>query len=138
MSATVDQTAREHLVDGLIRVLETGRGASEVFASDAIFDLNVPAWRFQVQGPDAFNEWWHEEVQGAGRVTIGRSARTPSGFVVETAIEFTYNGEELYARQVLLCEVVGDRIVDVVLYCTGDWDADTRARQAAEAPMIRP
>jgi hypothetical protein len=30
------------------------------------------------------------------------------------------------------------RITDVVGYCNGAWDAELRARQAAEAPMLRP
>lgn len=132
-----DGATTERLVQGLIRVLESGAGAEEVFKDETMFDLNVPSWRFQVRGAEAFDEWWHQEVQHRGRVTVGRSAATASGFVLEVSIEFEYEGEELYARQLILCDVVGDRIVAVVLYCTGDWDAATRARQAVEAPMIR-
>jgi hypothetical protein len=29
------------------------------------------------------------------------------------------------------------RIAELVLYCTGDWDPQTRARHAAQSPMIR-
>ena len=30
------------------------------------------------------------------------------------------------------------RITEAVVYCNGGWDADLRARHAAEAPMLRP
>jgi hypothetical protein len=30
------------------------------------------------------------------------------------------------------------RIAEVVVYCNGEWDPALRARQAAEAPMLRP
>jgi hypothetical protein len=138
MSATGSTKQSEALVQGLVRVLETGEGGAENFAPAALFDLNVPAWRFQVRGADAFNEWWHEEVAHRGRVTVGRSAPTPSGFVLETAIEFEHDGKGLYARQMCLAEVSDGRIVELAVYCTGDWDAQTRAKQAREAPMIRP
>lgn len=127
----------ERLVEGMVHVLETGEGAAEVFAPDAVFDLNVPAWRFQVRGAAAFDEWWHQEVQHRGRVTVGRSAATSSGFVLEVSIEFEFERQELYARQLILADVSDGRVTNVVLYCTGDWDAGTRARQAVEAPMIR-
>lgn len=133
----IDTATIERLVEGLVKVLETGEGNEDVFAADTVFDLNVPAWRFQVRGAEAFDEWWHQEVQHRGRVTVGRSAATSSGFVLEVSIEFAFEGEELYARQLILCDVVDGKISSVVLYCTGDWDAATRARQAVEAPMIR-
>jgi len=47
--------------------------------------------------------------------------------------------ERSYARNLWLLRDGADGQVDeVVLYCTGPWDAETVARQAREAPMIRP
>ncbi len=37
----------------------------------------------------------------------------------------------------ILCEVRDGQITEAVVYCNGGWDADVRARQAAEAPMLR-
>lgn len=132
----VDRTV-DRLADALVRVLENGEGAGELFAPDAFFDLNVPAWRFLVQHPEAFVDWWHEEVDRKGKVTVSRLARTTAGFVVETEIEFPHQGRDLIARQILLAEVVDGRISELVVFCTGDWDPETRARHVAEAPMIR-
>jgi hypothetical protein len=131
-----DQATRR-LQDALVRVLESGRGAHELFTEDALFDLNVPSWRFQVRGSGQFVDWWHREVHGRGRAAVTRSADTVSGFVIEMAIEFRHLGQDLYARQVMLAEITNDRISELVVYCTGDWDAQTRARQVAEAPMIK-
>lgn len=132
-----EASTKERLVQRLVRFLESGE-SEDLFGDDAFFDLNVPAWRFQVRDPGAFEDWWHQEVQHRGRATVGRSALTPTGFVVETAIEFEHHGDELYARQVCWAEVAGDRIVELTVYCTGDWDSETRARQASDAPMFRP
>jgi len=41
------------------------------------------------------------------------------------------------ARRLHLCEVVDGRITAVTTYCNGGWNAELRARHAAEAPMIR-
>lgn len=125
------------LIDALIRTLETGEGAAHVFAPACFYDINLPAWRFQIQDPNAFVEWWHQEVGGKGRVTVGRQTATPNGFAIETEIEFPHHGRDLYARQMFSCEVASGRISELVVYCTGDWDPETRARHAAEAPMIR-
>ena len=35
-----------------------------------------------------------------------------------------------------LCDVVDGRIVDVVGYCSGEWNEELRRRHAVEAPMI--
>jgi ketosteroid isomerase-like protein len=42
------------------------------------------------------------------------------------------------ARRLHLCEVADGRITAVTTYCNGGWDAELRARHAAEAPMVRP
>ena len=31
--------------------------AGDVFTKDVFFDLNMPVWRFQMQGVDAFESW---------------------------------------------------------------------------------
>lgn len=44
---------------------------------------------------------------------------------------------DMVARRVRVCEVRDGQIVAVTTYCNGGWDAELRARHAAEAPMIR-
>ncbi len=62
--------------------------------------------------------------------------------VVPTATGFVTEHEEVHAteiaRRLILCEVRDGLITEAVVYCNGGWDADLRARHAAEAPMLRP
>jgi ketosteroid isomerase-like protein len=68
----------------------------------------------------------------------GRCEPTASGFVQESVIRAVkHNGERVYSRQVFLAIVRDGRIAEITMYCTGDWDEATVARQAAEAPMLR-
>ena len=41
-------------------------------------------------------------------------------------------------RKILLAEVRGGRIAELTIYCSGDWDAELRARHAAETTLLRP
>jgi hypothetical protein len=41
-------------------------------------------------------------------------------------------------RDINLFRTDGERIIEQTTYCTGPWDAATIARQAIEAPMVRP
>lgn len=128
----------ERLSAGLLRFVTEGTGAEEVLAPDAFFDFNVPQWRYQRRGIEDLVAQVKEWGATDPRVTWSRTTPTGGGFVVEWGSRWTEEGEDLSARQIAVCEVEGDRIAEVALYCTGPWDAATRARQAAEAPMIRP
>ena len=59
-----------------------------------------------------------------------------------TATGFVTEHEEVHeteiARRLILCEVRDGLITEAVVYCNGGWDAELRARHAAEAPMLRP
>jgi len=45
---------------------------------------------------------------------------------------------DLTARRLWLCTVRDGRITEAIGYCSGEWDAELRARHALEAPMVRP
>ena len=55
-------------------------------------------------------------------------------------IEGTYSphGHELYFRNLVACRINGDRVDEVIYYCTGDWDPETRSIHAREVKLIRP
>ena len=98
-------------------------------------DLNVPEWRFQLQGAEALAAWAKGEAPDGQEVTTGRVVSVGATTAVET--ELVTGGT--YARNLWLLREAPDGLVDeVVLYCTGPWDAETVARQAREAPMLRP
>jgi ketosteroid isomerase-like protein len=137
-TASLDLESIERLSDGFARVFETFDARADVFAPDAFFDLNMPVWRFQLQGADAFGSQIEAINQGPTRIDVLRTVPTASGFVTEHEEHQTVAGEDLSARRLWLCEVTDGRIVDVVGYCSGEWDEALRARHAVEAPLLRP
>ncbi|MGH9222405.1 MAG: nuclear transport factor 2 family protein [Acidimicrobiales bacterium] len=115
-------------------------GLASLYRPDALLDVSVPQWRFQLQGRQAIREALAEEAghltEGA-RVTGQRATRTDDGVVIELEVRFVQEGEERQWREVHLFHTDGTAITEHVNYCTGIWDAATIARQAVEAPMVR-
>jgi ketosteroid isomerase-like protein len=121
------------------RVFETFDAGDDLFAPDAFFDLNMPVWRFQIEGAEAFaNQVAKINRGGAVRIDILRTVATVSGFVTEHEEHEDVDGEDMSARRLWLCEVRDGLITEVVGYCSGEWDEALRARHAVEAPMLRP
>lgn len=137
-TTAIDAETAERLAKRFHAVFETFEASEEDFTPDAFFDLNMPVWRFQLQGPEAFAAQVEKINEGPARVDILRVVPTVSGFVTEHEEHQDVNGEDHSARRLWLCEVRDGRIAEVVGYCSGDWDPELRARHAAEAPMIRP
>ena len=67
-----------------------------------------------------------------------RVVPTSEGFVLEHEETQHHHARPETARRMWLCRVVGGRIAEATCYCNGGWDAELRARHAAEAPMLRP
>jgi hypothetical protein len=109
----------------------------DVFTPDVFFDLNMPVWRFQMQGVDGFESWRHGLAPDGTGINVLRTVPTISGFVTEHEEFETRGAQVLTSRKIFLCEVREGRIGEVVAYCSGEWDEELRARHAAEAPMIR-
>jgi hypothetical protein len=134
----VDLGAVDRLSRRLAEVLTTLEAGDDVFSTDAFFDLNMPIWRFQLQGPEAFAAQLKQINRGDVRIDILQTVPTVSGFVQEHEAHEDVEGQDLSARRIALCEVRAGRIVETVIYCTGEWDEALRARHAIEAPIIRP
>jgi ketosteroid isomerase-like protein len=134
---TADSDWVEALNERLAEVFRTNI-AGEVFTEDVFFDLNMPVWRFQMQGVDAFESWRRELAPDGSGVNVLRTVPTLSGFVTEFEEFEERQGQLLTSRKMILCEVREGRIAEVVAYCSGEWDEALRARHAVEAPMIRP
>jgi hypothetical protein len=128
----------ERLSARLHDVFTTFEAGEDAFTPDVFCDLNMPEWRFQLQGRDAFAAQLARINRGPSRMEVLRTVPTASGFVTEHVEHEDVDGEDHSARRLLLCEVVRGRIAEVTVYCTGEWDDELRARHAAEAPMIRP
>ena len=134
----IDLALVQRLSDGFHDAFRFLDARDDVFAPDAFFDLNMPVWRFQLQGREAFGAQLRHLARGEVRVDVLRTVATDSGFVTEHVERQAVEGEELSARRMWLCTVRDGRIVEVVGYCSGEWDEALRVRHAAEAPMIRP
>jgi ketosteroid isomerase-like protein len=133
----IDDGTAQALSERLADVFRTGK-ANEVLADDLFFDGNPPLWRFQLQGLDTFAAWLAGYSPDGAETTVVRTIPTATGFVTEFVGRHDEDGEEMTDRKILLCEVRGGQVSELTVYCSGDWDAELRARHAAEAPIIRP
>jgi hypothetical protein len=134
----IDQETAERLSARFHDAFTTFEAGEDAFMPDVFCDLNMPEWRFQLQGRDAFAAQLARINRGPSRMEVLRTVPTTSGFVTEHVEHEDVDGEDHSARRLVLCEVVRGRIAEVTVYCTGEWDDELRARHAAEAPMIRP
>lgn len=131
------------LADRLRKIFETADRAAieDLYAPDALLDANVPTWRFQRKGIEEivaqYDQWL---ADGTFRMLGSREWGAPWGAVIENEQrEPGEDGAEVYSRQIhLLLLTDGDKVARHIMYCTGQWDADTEARQKAEAPMYEP
>ena len=126
------------LADALNECCATLEVPDGVFTDDAFFDLYPPLWRFQIQGPQAF-EAQLRLVAGDAEVEarILRVVPTAVGFVLEQEETLRRDTVEV-ARRLWLCDVQDGRIAEASCYCNGGWDDALRARHAAETTLVRP
>lgn len=136
-AAVLDRTEAERLARALCDCYETLDAPDDLFAPDVFLDSFPPQWRFQLQGRSVLLAQLRAVNEGPTiTARLLRVVPTATGFVMEH--EETYAGDETeIARHLDLCEVRDGRIVEIVSYCNGGWDDALRARQAAEAPMLR-
>ena len=110
----------------------------DVLAPDVFCDLNMPVWRFQLQGRAAWAQQMRTLARGPLRIDVLRTVATERGFVAEHEEHQEVDGEDRTARRLWLCSTADGQIVEAVGFCTGEWDEELRARHAVEAPMLRP
>lgn len=125
-------------VANLIRFLETGTAAQSLFAPEVFTDLSLPHWRVQAAGAEAIVAVRAESHPFPGEVRVERVERTDHGFTLEFEERWYQEGQRWYCREMIRADVVGDRIVDMAVYCTGDWDEARQREHAAKVRLIRP
>ncbi len=128
----------QRLADEFVGFLETGAAPEGMFAPDLFFDFTMPLWRLQtVTGPDAvaIRRAGHP---GPARIAVRRLDPLPSGFLIEVEEFWEQDGEQWYCRELMRADVAADGIVDLSVYCTGDWDAARVAEHAATVHLPRP
>ncbi len=136
-STVVDDATAQELSERLADVFRTA-DVGDVLAADVFLDGHPPLWRFQLEGRDSFAAWLRGYSPDGAEIAVVRTIPTVTGFVTEFTGRHEEHGEELTDRKILLCEVRGGRIAELTVYCSGDWDAELRARHAAEARILRP
>jgi ketosteroid isomerase-like protein len=136
-STVLDAAAAQGLSERLADVFRTA-DVGDVLTEDVFFDGHPPLWRFQLQGRDNFAAWLKGYSPDGAETTVVRTIPTVTGFVTELVGRHEEHGEEMTDRKIVLCEVRGSRIAELTVYCSGDWNAELRARHAAEAPVLRP
>jgi hypothetical protein len=129
----MDHETAKKIAEQFVQLIETNE-PGPVFADDVFCDINVPEWRFQLQGRDAVRDWLTGEQPDGSRVVSWRADATESGVLIEVEQR---TGEEL-SRNMHRLEFRDGKIVQWTMYCTGVWNVETQERQAREAPMIRP
>ena len=134
----IDDATAQRLSERFNAVFETLDAGDGLFSPDVFFDLNMPVWRFQLQGPEAWEAQLKRLAEGPVTIRVLRTVPTASGFVTEHEERGEVDGRILSARRLWLCAVRDGQVTDVVGYCSGEWDEELRTRHAAEAPMIRP
>jgi ketosteroid isomerase-like protein len=136
-STLLDDATAQELSERLADVFRTA-DVGDLFAEDVFFDGHPPFWRFQLQGREAFATWLAGYSPGGAETDVVRTVPTVTGFVTEFTGRHEENGEPMTDRKLILCEVRGGRIAELSVYCSGDWNAELRARHAAETPLLRP
>ncbi|HET7488875.1 MAG TPA: hypothetical protein VFJ85_13180 [Acidimicrobiales bacterium] len=136
-TTTLDDAVAQELSERLADVFRTA-DAGDVLSDDVFLDGHPPLWRFQLQGRDTFAAWLTGYSPEGVETTVLRTVPTATGFVTELAGRHDEGGREITDRKIVLCEVRDGRIAEMTIYCSGDWDADLRARHAAESPILRP
>ena len=90
-----------------------------------------------VTGPDAvaIRRGGHPEPS---RIAVRRLDPLPSGFLLEVEEFWDHGGQQWYCRELMRADVDAGSIVDLSVYCTGDWDAARVAEHARMVHLPRP
>jgi hypothetical protein len=118
------------LAHRFVRFLETGTH-EDLFADDVFCDFTMPLWRLQAKGVDDVVALRRHGHPSKGIVPRSRYDATDSGFVLEVEETWTDEAGPWYCRELFRADVREDRIAELSVYCTGDWDS-------AQVQLLRP
>jgi hypothetical protein len=133
-----DTTVASTVVANLIRFLETGTVPDGLFAPDAFIDLSLPQWRVQATTAPEIIAIRAEGHPFPGQVRVERVEQTGHGFTIEFEERWENEGQRWYCREMIRADVAGESIVELSVYCTGDWDEARQREHGAAVRLIRP
>ena len=131
------QTDTSTAVANLIRFLETGVVPDGLFAPDMFTDFSLPHWRVQTTTAEEIIAERMASHPFAGEVRVERVEQTGHGFTIEFEERWDHDGQRWYCREMIRADVEGDSIVDMSVYCTGDWDEARQREHAAAVRLVR-
>ena len=126
------------LAHRFIEFLETGKVPDGLFTRDVFCDFTLPKWRLQATGIDEVVALRKAGHPGPGKVPRWRCDATETGFVLEFEEQWEQDGKDWSSREIARADAPQGAISALSVYCTGDWDADHRAKHAASVKLIRP
>ena len=134
-------TQTTEIIDRLVDAMKAAdwNAITDAYAPDVLIDINLPIWRFQLQGREKAQQYFVEQTSALQNLhTVGHQVHhTDSGVIIEEEMRFDGEDGEYLWRAVDIVRTEGDRVAEITQYCTGCWDPATIARQANEAPMVR-
>ena len=133
-----DRPDTSAVVAKLIRFLETGSAPDGLFAPDAFSDLSLPHWRIQAATAEEIMAIRAEGHPWPGQVRVERVEQTGHGFTIEFEERWEAEGQRWYCREMIRADVVGGSIVELSIFCTGDWDEARQREHAGAVQLIRP
>ena len=121
----------------LIRFLETGSAPDGLFAPDVFSDLSLPQWRVQAATAEDILAIRAQDHPFPGQVRVERVEQTGHGFTIEFEERWESGGQRWYSREMIRADVEGGSIVELSIFCTGDWDTARQQEHAAAVQLIR-
>jgi hypothetical protein len=137
MSTTEQLNDTTTAVANLITFLETGTVPDGLFAPDVFTDLSLPQWRLQAATAEGLVGLRFAGHPHPGQVRVERLEQTGHGFTLEFEERWGAEGQQWYCREMLRADVEGDSIVELCIYCTGDWDEARQRDHAGSVELIR-
>lgn len=134
---TVKSNDTRVTVARLIEFLETNEPPEGLFAPDVFVDLSFPQWRVQANTAEEAVALRTGGHPWPGQVRVERLIQTDSGFTIEFEERWVAADQQWYCREMIRADVVDDAIVDMALYCTGDWDEATQRQHAGAVRLLR-
>ena len=131
-------TAVAGLAGAFVRWLESGERQPGLFADDVFCDLSLPHWRIQAEGVEAVVGIREGEHPYRGAVRVEALDSTSRGFLIQLEERWEAEGQQWYCRELIHCVVTDDRISELVVSCTGDWDAQRQRLHAEQVRLLRP
>jgi hypothetical protein len=125
------------LAHRFIEFLETGIVPDGLFTPGVFCDFTMPKWRLQSEGIDGLVALRKAGHPGPGKVPRWRCDATATGFVLEFEERWEQDGKDWYSRELARADTEQGAVSTLSVYCTGDWDAEQRAKHSASVKLIR-